>query len=76
MLSGEQPFQQPLVHTTAEANLAVDFDHWDTFVVLLAKGRVRVDIHLLGGKALAQQNLPGIIAQMAALSRIEDYVAV
>lgn len=70
----EQTPQKYLVDPPSEPLYAIHHHHRHPLVVTLAQLRLAVDIDLLGRKAVPGKQLHGLVAQMATLPRINDYV--
>ena len=64
--------QQDFIDTASKADPPIDLNDRNAFIELPEQGIILVDIDTLHEEAMSLENLPGIFAEMAVLSRVED----
>jgi hypothetical protein len=68
----KQPSQQSRINPAAEANLALNLDDRHTLIESRLEVGTTVNVHLARFQSVRLQHCLGIIAQMAATSRVND----
>ena len=67
----KNPSQKQRVDVASEADLAVDFYDGNAIIEAFAEDRVGVDVDAFGLDLVTSQQFERIVAQMAAVTRVE-----